>query len=282
MTDRSGGEQEEIPPKKHRVETQLQTASVSRFADAFNDLKKSEFYEAPAAAAKENSAASKAVRSSGAKMNAVLVSPKQRGNPVLKSICNVPWEFEEDIVPDYVMGKTTCALFLSLRYHSLNPDYIHERLKLLGPRYDLRVLLVQVDSQDPHHTLKYLTRICILANLTLMLAWSPEEAGRIIETYKIFEHKPPDLIMERTENSPYQKLTNALTSVRSINRTDAATLLSTFGSLEKLVRATPESLALCPGLGPQKAARLYKVLHQPFLKDSSTIRNTKLTLSTKR
>lgn len=42
------------------------------------------------------------------------------------------------------MGPTICALFLSLRYHNLNPDYIHERLKQLGARYELRVLLVQV------------------------------------------------------------------------------------------------------------------------------------------
>lgn len=68
----------------------------------------------------------------------------QRGNPLLKSISNVPWEYEESIVPDYVMGRTTCALFLSLRYHNLKPDYINQRLKELGKFYDLRVLLVQV------------------------------------------------------------------------------------------------------------------------------------------
>jgi DNA repair protein Rad10 len=47
----------------------------------------------------------------------------QRGNPLLKSIRNVPWEYG-DIVPDYVMGHTCCALFLSLRYHNLNPQVI--------------------------------------------------------------------------------------------------------------------------------------------------------------
>ena len=50
---------------------------------------------------------------------AILVSNKQRGNPVLKNISNVPWEYT-DIVPDYVMGSghQTCALFLSLRCRS--------------------------------------------------------------------------------------------------------------------------------------------------------------------
>lgn len=67
----------------------------------------------------------------------------QRGNPLLKFVTNVPWEYD-DIVPDYEIGKTICLLFLSVRYHNLNPDYINGRLKELGKKYELRVLLVQV------------------------------------------------------------------------------------------------------------------------------------------
>lgn len=78
--------------------------------------------------------------------HAILVNPKQRGNPLLKSITNAVWEFE-DIVPDYVVGRTACILFLSLKYHNLNPDYIHTRLKTLGKMFELRVLLVQVDTK---------------------------------------------------------------------------------------------------------------------------------------
>jgi ERCC4-type nuclease len=65
------------------------------------------------------------------------------------------------------------------------------------------------------------------------------------------------------------QMVSALTTIRSINRTDATTLLTTFGSLEKILQATPETLGLCPGLGPQKANRLHKVLHQPFLRESA-------------
>lgn len=36
-----------------------------------------------------------------------------------------------------------------------------------------------------------------------MLAWSFEEAGKIIETYKVYETKPADLIMEKSESYPY-------------------------------------------------------------------------------
>ncbi|XP_057707732.1 DNA excision repair protein ERCC-1 [Corythoichthys intestinalis] len=200
--------------------------------------------------------------------SSIVVSPRQRGNPILKFVRSVPWEFGE-VVPDYVLGKTTCALFLSLRYHNLNPNYIHDRLQQLGHSFTLRVLLVQVDVKDPHHALKELARICIMADCTLILAWSPEEAGRYLETYKSYEKKPADLLKEQVEKNYLSKVTDCLTTVKSINKTDAMTLLSTFSSLEGIISASKEDLVLCPGLGPQKARRLYDVLHKPFLKSKT-------------
>jgi DNA excision repair protein ERCC-1 len=44
-----------------------------------------------------------------------------------------------------VLGATTCALFLSLRYHRLHPEYIYNRIQKLGKEYNLRILLVMVD-----------------------------------------------------------------------------------------------------------------------------------------
>lgn len=68
----------------------------------------------------------------------------------------------------------------------------------------------------------------------------------------------------------HSQVINALTSIRSVNRTDAATLLSSFGSVRNIVRASKESIALCPGIGMQKAARLQLVLKQPFLKGNKS------------
>ncbi|XP_004710637.1 DNA excision repair protein ERCC-1 [Echinops telfairi] len=201
----------------------------------------------------------------GAKSNSIIVSSRQRGNPVLKFIRNVPWEFGE-VLADYVLGQSTCALFLSLRYHNLHPDYIHERLQSLGKNFALRVLLVQVDVKDPQQALKELAKMCILADCTLILAWSPEEAGRYLETYKAYEQKPADLLKEKLEQDFVSRVTECLTTVKSVNKTDSQTLLATFGSLEQLIAASREDLALCPGLGPQKARRLFDVLHEPFLK----------------
>lgn len=206
------------------------------------------------------------------KSHCVLVNQKQRGNPLLKSITSVPWEFD-DIIPDYEMGKTICALFLSLRYYNLNPDYLNNRLKELGRKYELRVLLVQVDLKDPQVPLKNITRICLLADLTLMLAWSSEEAAKIIENYKIYENKPPDRIMEKIDNDPHQKIVNALSSIKPVNKTDAMTLLRNFGTLKNIIKAPEEKLAACPGFGARKASRLFKVLHEPFMKSHNTLSN---------
>lgn len=41
----------------------------------------------------------------------IKVSPRQRGNPVLSSIRSFAWEYS-DIPADYLLGQTTCALFL--------------------------------------------------------------------------------------------------------------------------------------------------------------------------
>uniref|UniRef100_A0A182QC63 DNA excision repair protein ERCC-1 n=1 Tax=Anopheles farauti TaxID=69004 RepID=A0A182QC63_9DIPT len=199
------------------------------------------------------------------KSHCILVNPKQRGNPLLKAIQNIPWEYD-DIVPDYVVGASACILFLSLRYHNLNPDYIHARLKQLGKMYELRVLLVQIDISEPQNALKHLTRICLLADLTLMLAWNADEAGRIVEKYKLFENRPPDWIMERAEKYPHEKLVRALTSIKPVNQTDAMILLQNYGTLGKLINTTEEKLSMCSGLGPRKVKKLHKTFSENFRK----------------
>ena len=201
-------------------------------------------------------------------------SEKQRGNPLLKHVRKVPWEFEEGLVADYILGSSCVALYLSVRYHTLQPEYIHERIKLLGKGHRLRVLVVQVDVKDPQHVLSQLMRIAILSELTLMLAWNIEEAAAILETYKLFETKPPDMIMEKSGTEPHEKIVDALTSVKSVNRTDAVTLLGTFKTLSNIITASADDLALCPGFGPNKAKKLHKVFSENFRRNTGLSQET--------
>lgn len=67
-------------------------------------------------------------------------------------------------MPDFQLGRTTCALYLrcvavqllrrpdvdvdledSLKYHRLHPEYIHQRIQKLGNAYNLRILLLMCD-----------------------------------------------------------------------------------------------------------------------------------------
>lgn len=197
--------------------------------------------------------------------NKILVKPTQQNNPVLEHVRNVPWEPADYVKADFVVGRTTGVAYLSLRYHRLFPSYIYDRLTELKHFYEGRILLVYVDIEAYHDALKELNRIAILNNFTLMLAWSLEEAGRYLETYKAFEYKDPDLIRERVQDDFLSKITDCLTQVRSVNKTDCLTLLSTFGSLQQIADAKSDQLAMCPGFGEQKVKRLQQVWKQPFL-----------------
>src|ERR1700720_3252790 len=97
----------------------------------------------------------------------IVVNHCQDGNPILEHLGNVSWAFG-DVVPDFELGRTTCALFLSIRYHKLHPNYLYERLKALGKLYTLRVLLVLVDQDYPEKPLRELTRVSLLLNFCIV------------------------------------------------------------------------------------------------------------------
>ncbi|KAK0538071.1 ssDNA endonuclease and repair protein rad10 [Tilletia horrida] len=195
--------------------------------------------------------------------NTILVNACQKGNPILQFIRNVGWEYG-DIVPDYQVGVSNCILFLSLRYHRLHPEYIHTRIQKLQQMYTLRVLLVMCDVNDHQAAIKELTKVAVINNLTIVVAWSAEEAGRYVEAYKILEHKPADVLKERVSDDYMSQLTSVLTSVRGVNKTDVTTLLSNFGSLQRIATAAPSHLLMCPGFGDVKVRRLREAFSQPF------------------
>lgn len=194
----------------------------------------------------------------------VLVNEVQRGNPLLEHVRNIRWSYSREIIPDYVIGRTTGLLFLSIKYHRLHPEYISSRISAMGTDFRLRVILVHVDTDDCKIPLREINRISALSEITLLLAWSLDEAGRYIECLKTNEFKQPDGIKERVEDNYMARLTNSLTSIRSVNKTDVLTLSANFGSLKGISKATVEKLALCPGVGDLKAQRIYKAFHESF------------------
>ncbi|OEL36807.1 DNA excision repair protein ERCC-1 [Dichanthelium oligosanthes] len=215
--------------------------------------------------------------------NAILVSHRQRGNPLLKHIRNARWTFA-DVVPDYVLGQSSCALYLSIRYHLLHPDYLYYRIRELQKNFRFRVILCHVDVEDVVKPLHEITRTALLHDCTVLCGWSLEECGRYLETIKVYENKPADNIREHMDNDYLSRklslcsfglisdcsavlltiralkhglfiyilwdvvlqLTHALTSVRHVNKTDVVTLGSSFG-----------------------VKRLYDTFHEPFKRVSA-------------
>lgn len=195
--------------------------------------------------------------------NAIHINETQRRNPLLQHIRNVPIEFVPGIVADFVMGST-CALYLSIRFHLLHPSYIIGRIQDVGLMYKVRLLVLHVDIEDNTKPLLELNKRCIDNNFVLLLAWSLTEAARYIETFKSYESKPPTSIQERVEVDHLSRCTAALTQIRSVNKPDVVTLFDTFGSFRNICNADEARLALCPGLGDKKVQRLHAVLHTPF------------------
>jgi len=195
--------------------------------------------------------------------SAILVSTRQKGNPILNHVKSLPWEYS-DIPCDYVLGATTCALFLSLKYHRLHPEYVYGRIRQLGKLYNLRILLTMVDIENHEQALQELSKTSMINDLTLILAWSAQEAGRYIELFKSYEHASPSSIRARQAESWQESLTEFVTTPRNINKTDAASLITNFGTLRAAINAEPEELALIQGWGEKKVKSWYTTLREPF------------------
>jgi DNA excision repair protein ERCC-1 len=193
------------------------------------------------------------------------ISKKQRGNGVLKFIRNVPTAFE-DIVPDFVLSPTRCALFLSLKYHQLHPQYIHRRLEELQTDFSLRILLVLVDVDDNANPLLYLNTLAVTHNLTLILAWTEQEAARYLETFKTYDGKDASSIQKREQTNFFDQITDFITQCKPCNKTDAGQLMGQFSNIRSLVMASQDELGTVTGLGEVKCQNLWDALHQPFSK----------------
>jgi DNA excision repair protein ERCC-1 len=209
----------------------------------------------------ENAAGSKVVD----EKIALIVANRQRGNPVLSLIKCVQIVYSSDILADYQLGRGNIALFLSLRYYALHPNYLYSRMKeIRAVQCKLRVLLVLIDVDDSEKLLFDITRTCFIMDYTLLCAFSLPEAARYLETFKSFENKSVNVIKERVEGSYFPQAIDFLTTIRSVNKTDVLTLLSHFGSIAGIMNATEKQIAECPGFGEKKVKRLYDALHEPF------------------
>jgi len=100
--------------------------------------------------------------------------------------------------------------------------------------------------------------------MTLILAWSEQEVARYLETFQAFEAKDASTIQKKREFTFEEQVADTLGCVRSVNKTDAATLLFQFGNFKNVMTASAEDIQLCPGVGEKKARRVHEAFNKPF------------------
>lgn len=188
---------------------------------------------------------------------------------MLASIKATAWEYS-DIPADYVLGTTTCALFLSLKYHRLHPEYIYTRIRLLQQnRYNLRILLTLVDIPNHEEPLRELSKTSLVNNVTVILCWSAQEAARYLELYKSYEHASANAIRGQQKTTYAEQMVEFVTVPKSVNKTDAVALVSTFGSLRNAINVATEAngeerLGVVQGWGEKKVRSWRRAVEGSF------------------
>ncbi|EAL20034.1 hypothetical protein CNBF3600 [Cryptococcus deneoformans B-3501A] len=209
-----------------------------------------------------SSQTSRPINRPAASKNSIIYNARR--NPVLSAIRNVGIEVG-DIVADYQVGAHNGVLFLSLKYHRLHPEYIHQRIEKMKNMYNFRVILVLCDVNEHHQSLRELTKIAIINEFTVFVAWSNEEVAQYLVTFKQFEHKSADTLKERVQQTYHDQLAHVLTSGKKVNKTDADNLAAEFGSFESISRKSAKSLSNVKGLGATKVTSLIDAFTKPFL-----------------
>lgn len=128
----------------------------------------------------------------------------------------------------------------------------------------LRIILVMVDIENHEDSLKELSKTSIINNYTLMLCWSAPEAAHYLELYKSSENAQPTAIRTQQAQSYKESLVEFVTTPRSINKSDAASLISTFGSLQNAINAQPEQISAVPGWGEKKVRQWTNAVREDF------------------
>ena len=191
------------------------------------------------------------------------VHPSQSQNPLLNQLTETPYQLNEQLGCDFCPSKDVAIIYVSLKYHQYRPKYAEERLEAVDrTRFRVVVLLLAVDTTSPDLAARHLSVLCTKLNCTLLVGFGQAECAQYIVNFKRLEHKPVDWLRPKTDES--NRHAKVLGAARGVNSTDAATLMSHFGTLGALSIASKADIVKCPGLGGAKADRLLELFTAPF------------------
>ncbi|GMG37980.1 unnamed protein product [Ambrosiozyma monospora] len=219
----------------------------------------------------------------------IQVNKNQKGNPLLPSLKRVSYTFNDKVKDvDYLVNSHCVAIFLSVKYHKLHPEYIYNKLKKL--RYNrnsnnseiLKVVLLVLDTDaNVDDSVREMNKMCLFNDLSLVVCSNYEQAAEYLTCLKSCESnanaakrlikggqseaasKNEDMAKDADY---YARVVDTLTSVQRINKTDSINLISKFGSMADLCAgATEETLGEVQGMGRVKVEQLLSVINEPFV-----------------
>eukprot|EP01053_Blabericola_migrator_P003045 Blabericola_migrator_1__3044@NODE_1887_length_3605_cov_175_298191_g1209_i0_p3_GENE_NODE_1887_length_3605_cov_175_298191_g1209_i0NODE_1887_length_3605_cov_175_298191_g1209_i0_p3_ORF_typecomplete_len239_score34_11Rad10/PF03834_14/4_2e28HHH_5/PF14520_6/1_6e07HHH_2/PF12826_7/2_1e07HHH/PF00633_23/0_021HHH_3/PF12836_7/0_071muHD/PF10291_9/0_175_3_exonuc/PF01367_20/0_78RNA_pol_A_CTD/PF03118_15/0_32_NODE_1887_length_3605_cov_175_298191_g1209_i014502166 len=200
--------------------------------------------------------------------DSLVASTRQKESPLIPFIRNVSLTFSETVKADFVVGvpEQIGIIFIALSYHRIHQErYLRFRLNEVKNMYRVRVLLCLVDVDEADRSLLDVTELAYKFNMSLFLAWSCPEAAKVLEAFKIYQHKPSDFLLPRLHHlPPLQRGIEILCTIPRITKLDAVTLLQQFGSLKAVLMASEATLLECPGIGPKKAKSIREVVDTPY------------------
>lgn len=121
-----------------------------------------------------------------------------------------------------------------------------------------------VDIANHEDPLRELAKMSLISNVTLILCWSAAEAARYLELYKSYEHASFKAIQGQQGSSYAERLVDFVTVPRGVNKSDAVSLVSNFGSLKNAINAEPEQVGIIGGWGEVKVKRWCSAIEEPF------------------
>lgn len=121
-----------------------------------------------------------------------------------------------------------------------------------------------VDIANHEDPLRELAKTSLVNNVTLILCWSAAEAARYLELYKSYEHAGFKAIQGYQGTTYVERLVDFVTVPRGINKADAVSLVSNFGSLKNAINANPEQIGIIGGWGEVKVKRWSEAIDEPF------------------
>ena len=225
-------------------------------------------------------------------MDCLAASVRQRDNPLMtrirrvKAIVGDEKQFPELSLFDFLVNSQMKIpiLFISLKFHSKFREYLAHRIShiLAHPSACPPIQLVLVDEEDVGSVETYLEEItmtCVLNGIRLLLAWSNDEAARILEILHVFGPDRAADIARGNISTAYtgsgnrdQWLAQAKDAICTIQggvgQKDAMQLLNHFGSVRNLLSASKEELSSVPSIGSKKSVHLHNVFNTKWTSDS--------------